>query len=182
MSESQAKTFIEYQEYDLNESYTIIHPIATRDIQHPDFKKHFEGGTIPSEFRFFDADVTTVDGESSYANARNYSAPHVMAERIMTVEEFKNEQLPQIEKMKKDKGGLLTRLFNMNRPVMAWYIDGVKATLLQAKAAQSAYIAETSKGAYYTAVVKDMIVIDQSLQRLFPVAPKAQALSDQPKP
>lgn len=191
----QTKTFMEYEELEMYDSYMLTVEVPTRDVKQIDFKAldeklWFGAAGIPSNFRFFDADVTVVDGREVLSNARNFSPEYRLAETVMTLDDYKKREAPKLAAEKErttnmfgrfvegflDGGFSLTRAFReaaqWRRPVKDWYIRRVEATIAEAEQKGITHVAlwDDHPATTPLLVTKDMIVLDKTLNQLYPAA------------
>lgn len=198
-AQPQIKSFIEYRDYELYDSYLTLLEVPTRDLQKLDLKK-LDWGIAPTflgfadEFRFFDAEVTVENGRQVIGARTNYSKEYRVAEEVMTLADYKARELPKLAQYKQEKrsrtdaflstffnGGLqLTRAFKEalapRRPVMEMYISTVESVIEAAEKTGATHVAFFRKGdlAVPFAVSADMILLGHDLRQIHP-APSAAA-------
>lgn len=198
------RTFMEYEELDLYDSWWSVVEVPHRDPARLDFKKVFESRRLaptafgyPLEFRFFDANV--VDGEITHR--RNESKTYIVAELVMSVEDYKKREEPKLALYKKEKTGFCGRVmgelldgggnlkqafksaFDFGRPVMDWYIKSVGAILREAEATGATHVHLWGNHECTTAkiVAKDDIILNSKMQQLYPLqAPARQQTPPRP--
>lgn len=188
------KTFMEYEELDFYDSYRSTVEVPTRDVKQIDFAKVFPNGApsflgFPTKFRFYDADVTTdAQGREVQGAPRNFSKNYVVAEKVMTLHDYRKRELPKIAREKRNKttmagralgefmdGGFsLKRAFkaalDFGRPVLCWYIQGVEAVIAEAEKRGVKTVSLWDSAAITIAqpVDADTIVLDKSLNQIHP--------------
>ena len=198
----QTKTFIEYKDYELYETYQVIAEVPTRDVQKIDFKKIDLTLGFPTEFKFFDADVTVENGKQVMGAPRNISKDYRIADIVMSLDDYKKRELPKLAKFKKDQQGRLdafmqefldrglslTRAFKAaiapKQPVLQWYIWSVEKTISEAEKTGVTHIAlrDDHTLAYPVLVTDNMIVLDSKLNQLHPSVSKSKPAGPRPAP
>jgi len=176
----KVKTFIEYREYDMYESYLSVQEVPTRDLQKLDLKKLGS----PDDFRFFDA---TVDADNNMISAPvNYSKNYRIAETVMMLGTYKKREEKKLEEYKKDKCGRLETFFSSvlanglvnafkraigsKRPVMEWYIHAVEHMIAGAEKnkATHIYLSHPEPQCVAKTVTADMVILDKELRQIHP--------------
>lgn len=198
------KTFMEYTEYDLYSSEQMSVVVPSRDPLAIDYKKldWWETPTFlgfATEFKFYDAQVDDA-GKEIAGTRTNYSKNYQVAEAVMSLDEYKQRELPRIAEMKGEKlsrfhafthelldGGFsLSKSFKAamgpKKPVADWYITQVEKAIADAEAAGATHIALWDKNSASPPIVitADMIVLDRKLGQLYPVAAKPAPKTPQP--
>lgn len=196
------KTFIEYREYDMYDSYLSVREVPTRDLKKLDLKKLDWGipptaTGFPDEFRFFDAAITP-DGKPA-GTPVNSSKDYRVAETVMTLDAYKQHELPKLENYRQEKRGrieafcssLLTNGFNLKdafkhatgpkRPVMEWYIDDVTHVIAEAEKSGATHVYLPHPQSVAKIVTPDMIVLDKTLRQIYPL-PTGRTKSKKPAP
>lgn len=179
------KSFIEYREYDMYDSSLSVLAVPTRDPQKLDFKKLNPAAmAFPDEFRFFDAAITP-DGKPA-GTPVNYSKDYRIAETVMTLDAYKQRELPKLENYKREKCGrieafgsaILTNGFRLKdafkhalgpkRPVMEWYINDVTDVIAEAEKTGATHVYLPYPQSVAKIVTPDMVVLDKTLQQIHP--------------
>jgi len=191
---TQTKTFLEYMEYELSHSYLETLEVPTRDVQTLDFAKLSQYGlpVSPTEFRFFDADVTVENGREVRGVPRNFSADYRVADIVMSLEDYKKREFPKLEEFKKNKLGRLSAFldellvggFSLKRafkaalgpkhPVRDGYIKSVESQIAEAEKIGATHVALRDHDLSYPVLVtRNMVVLDKTMkQQLHPAMPK----------
>jgi len=200
------KTFMNYEENDLYESYRLNVEVANRDISPEAFKKinfmmppTYLG--FPTRFHFFDADVTTnPDGSETIGAPRNQSKEYIVADVVMSLDAYKRREEPKLKELKTQKhsrlsqamselldGGFsLTRAFKAavspKRPIMSWYIQNVEGMLADATEKGIKTVSLWDRESVTTAqpVTDDMIVLDKNLRQLHPPLTMVPVITGKP--
>ncbi|MDE1151010.1 MAG: hypothetical protein PW788_00600 [Micavibrio sp.] len=188
------KTFMNYEELDLYDSFRINVEVASRDISPAAFSQINFGLPptylgFPTNFYFFDADVTThADGTQTMGAPRNQSKEYVVADLVMSLDDYKRREEPKLKELKQQKhsrfsqamsefldGGLsLTRAFKAalspKRPILSWYIQNVESTLADAARDGVKTVSLWDRESVTTAkpVTDDMIILDKTLRQIHP--------------
>ncbi len=190
---------MEYEELDLNASYTLEVEVPSRNPKEIDFSKlkwaeppTFLG--FPTSFRFFDADtMNDASGREILGLKRNYSKPYLVAEAVMSFADYKKRELPKLAEMKKSKVSRLSAAFNElgnlnfrkafqaafapKKPVMSWYIQNVEDIIAKGDKLGTTFVAlwDNEAATTPTLLKPDVTVLDKKLNQIYPATKPAPA-------
>ena len=190
---------MEYEELDLNASYVLEVEVPSRNPKEIDFSKlkwsmppTYLG--FPTSFRFFDAEVMNdASGREILGLKRNYSKPYLVADTVLSFDDYKKRELPKLAEMKKSKVSRLSAAFNElgnlnfrkafktafapKKPVMSWYIQTVEGIIAEGSRAGTKFVALWDNEGVTTPKLlqPDVTVLDKNLNQIHPVTKPAPA-------